>query len=558
MIGMCFPVSRRGQVVALACGIGLAAAALLAGMSRTACALTPDSPVVKEAVERGIRYLASPNAQDPRLGATALAGIALLKHRIDPKHPKIIEAVAAIEKTLGDRNPAKIRAEDSTIYSIGLSIIFLVELDHEKYRADIECMLAYLRLRQKEKKDGAWGYQKGHGHESTCDTSMTQYGVLSFWVAKEKGFNIPTECIESVAYWLVCTQDPEGGFGYQGHVGSIGALVQQSEVRPSMTAAGSGSLYICADMLDLIKQVDERDKPPSALKEVKSKDFKEKKLRVDLRQIRETQDRAGRWLEKHDKVTSDMPWLHYYLYALERCMAFRYLFEHREEEEPRWYTDGAEFLLKTQGQEGWWSGQCGQVPDTAFSVLFLKRSTGIIVKQALKYRDSTMVGGKGGIPKDLRMLDFRGGQAVSRAQMGTADKLLAALGKDMDKRDFDKLPELLADLPSDEIETLKDKYGDKIRQLVGAQSPEARLAVVKALGKTRDLDNVDTLIYALTDPDHRVVRAANDGLLHIRRASAAVVAAMTLPDTFTDDDRRSLIERWKTWFHSIRPDPNEP
>ena len=67
------------------------------------------------------------------------------------------------------------------------------------------------------------------------------------------------------------------------------------------------------------------------------------------------------------------------------------------------------------------------------------------------------------------------------------------------------------------MKTLTAKYGDKIRQLVGNKSPEARLAAVKALGKTRDLDNVETLIYALTDPDPRVVRAANEGLLRIRR-----------------------------------------
>ena len=43
------------------------------------------------------------------------------------------------------------------------------------------------------------------------------------------------------------TQDPSGGFGYQGTISpNVGALVDQTEIRPSMTAAGSGSLYICA------------------------------------------------------------------------------------------------------------------------------------------------------------------------------------------------------------------------------------------------------------------------------------------------------------------------
>ena len=56
-----------------------------------------------------------------------------------------------------------------------------------------------------------------------------------------------------MANWLLKTQDPSGGFGYQGNIApNAGALVAQSEIRPSMTAAGSGSLYICANLLGLI------------------------------------------------------------------------------------------------------------------------------------------------------------------------------------------------------------------------------------------------------------------------------------------------------------------
>ncbi len=75
------------------------------------------------------------------------------------------------------------------------------------------------------------------------------------------------------------------------------------------------------------------------------------------------------------------------------------------------------------------------------------------------------------------------------------------------------------------------------------------MAAVQALAKARDLDNVETLIYALTDPDYRVVRAANDGLLRIRRVPTIVV----LPDNFSEEDRRLLVERWKAWYQMIRP-----
>ena len=83
-----------------------------------------------------------------------------------------------------------------------------------------------------------------------------------------------------------------------------------------------------------------------------------------------------------------------------------------------------------------------------------------------------------------------------------------------------------------------------------AKSPEARLAAVSTLGKApRDLDNVETLIYALTDPDPRVVRAADEGLMRIRR----VTTGSTLPENFTEEDRRLFVERWKAWYQAIRP-----
>ena len=85
----------------------------------------------------------------------------------------------------------------------------------------------------------------------TGDTSMTQYGVLSSWEATQAGFTVPIESIEGVATWLLRTQDPSGGFGYQGNVGNGGGLVQQSDVKLSMTAAGLGSLCICASLLGL-------------------------------------------------------------------------------------------------------------------------------------------------------------------------------------------------------------------------------------------------------------------------------------------------------------------
>jgi len=549
---MRIPVFRHGQIAALAFRIGLAGASL-AIMPGSSFAVRPESPEVVAAIDKGVAFLGSPAAEDDRIGARSLQCYCLLKYaasdpahpKVDPTNPKIVAAVNRIQKALGNRDPAKLETGSLDIYSTGLAIIFLVEFDKEKYRPDIECLLASLRKRQKP--HGGWGYPE----RETGDTSMTQYGVLSSWVATKAGFAVPQESIESVATWLMRTQDPTGGFGYQGNVApNAGALVNQSEIKPSMTAAGSGSLYICADWLDLLNPKEKRKDLPTALKEVKSKDAlkdRPKTTKIDLRAIREAEALSKQWMAANTKIEG-IQWTHYYLYALERCMAFRDKFDHKDEPEPQWYNEGAAFLMKTQTESGSWNGQCGTVPDTAFSVLFLMRNTRKMAKTLELYGKSTMIGGRG-IPADTRnVLVKANGTLMARPLSSASDTLLAIIEK-QGGQEFDKSVALLADLPDSQLKALTTKYGDRIRDLVGNKSPEARLAAVLALGKTRDLDNVETLIYALTDPDPRVVRAANDGLLRMRRISTEA----SLPENFSEEDRRFLVEKWKAWYQSIRP-----
>ncbi len=545
---MRIPVFRHGTISVLTRRIGWAWL-FLAAISGRLLALTPSSPEVKEAIDRGVQFLASDGANDERFGAKALVGLVLLTHGEPHDHPKIVDAAAKIHAGLTERDPAKFNTSSWDVYSTGLAIIFLCDHDPAANREDIECLLKYLRWRQKP--HGGWGYLE----RETGDTSMTQYGVLSSWTASHAGFNVPQESIEAVATWLMKTQDPSGGFGYQGTIAKGNALEKQSEIRPSMTAAGSGSLFICASFLDLIEQTEKRKDLPTALKEIKSKEAikKEKeriKTRIDLRQIRETQSRAKDWMEANYKMPP-AEWPHYYLYALERCMSFRELFEHKAEKEPQWYDDGAEWLMKTQGKEGSWNGQCGAVPDTAFGVLFLMRSTKKKIEKALSFGEGTMIGGRG-IPKDTSEIEVRGGHIVARPLLGPAEKLLAALEKP-DGRDFDRSVELLQALPSDKVEDLTAKYGDKIRMLVNSNAMGARLAAVQALGKTRNLDNVETLIYALTDPSPQVVQAADQALLRIRRAPGT----SAISDSFSEEDRRLLIEKWKAWYQTIRPGAEE-
>ena len=71
----------------------------------------------------------------------------------------------------------------------------------------------------------------------------------------------------------------------------------------------------------------------------------------------------------------------------------------------------------------------------------------------------------------------------------------------------------------------------------------------KALYNTRDLDNVPTLIYALGDPDPRIVQKSRDALRLLSRK----VDGFGLPEEPTEGAKLEAIEKWKQWYLAIRP-----
>ena len=90
----------------------------------------------------------------------------------------------------------------------------------------------------------------------------------------------------------------------------------------------------------------------------------------------------------------------------------------------------------------------------------------------------------------------------------------------------------------------------RLRELVTNENFEARLAAVKTLGRARDLDNVPALIYALSDPDWRVVEAARDGLCFISRKFQGYGP----PPQPTEQQVQAARARWKEWYLAIRPE----
>ena len=79
------------------------------------------------------------------LGLSARDALALLKSGAEPTHPQVQEAARRCQQ----RAVADAKQMDEDIYSTGIAIIFLCELDPSKFATEIRTYLKSLELRQR-------------------------------------------------------------------------------------------------------------------------------------------------------------------------------------------------------------------------------------------------------------------------------------------------------------------------------------------------------------------------------------------------------------------------
>jgi hypothetical protein len=529
----------------------LVAAAVLAGSAPQASAFTADSPEVKKLIDKGTKFLET--ADDARLGGKCLIGMVFLKHGKKDDHPKVAAAVEACKVV------CKLAAADikEDVYSTGIAIIFLCDCDASKYRPEIVKLMESLEIRQRAA--GGWGYPAGSGaHGETGDTSMTQYAVLATWSAYRNGIDPSQNSVENVCNWLLRTQDPSGGFGYQGVDPGEGNYVRvaQSDVRNSLCAAGAGSLYICADLLrfkaiaDPAKQA-ESDLPPAL---VLVDDGKDKAVkgpvteRVPSKMMMRGLNDANGWMARNYKIDQGA-WNLYHLYALERYQSFRELAENLKDEEPKWYNDGVRHLTKTMSAKGTWESNSGEVIDTAFGVLFLMRSTKKTIQKTMKrFGHGQLTGGRG-LPTDASSVTVKHGRVVGSSIAGEIDDLVAVLEAG-EGSNFEYVANNVDEVKLSADEATRKQQIIRLRRLAAAGPFESRLVAVKMLARSRDFDSAPVLIYAMTDPDARIVREADAGL----RFMARRFGDSKLPDKLTNDAKKKAADAWTKWYVSIRPD----
>jgi hypothetical protein len=508
---------------------------------------SPESPEVRAILDRALAFLEKEGLSDERFGAEALAGLALLKAGHEPSHPVVQGALKRVRERIPRSETELLRSD--VVYSVSAATVFLCELDPVAYRREIQDLLTALRRLQKP--HGGWGYPAGQ-HQATGDTSMSQFATLAMWEAVRAGIPVPGSMITNVAVWFLRTQDPSGGWGYQGNVSPDWSPIPQTDVRHSLSTAALASLYMIADLANLRgqKRTEEENHLPPVVREVRRESpfgSGELQIKIDPKLLLIGIARGKAWQQANYRI--DPPRYHYYyLYALERMWTFREYLEGPAADAPPWYDQGVEFLARTQQQNGSWFHECGAVPDTAFGVLFLVRSMKKSVERVRSFGEGTLIGGRG-LPKNTSQVVVVGGQVIAKPELANLDKLLAALESEEADKQLELL-EILAELPPEEAARVGNTYGKKLLELAGSPSREAKIAAIRALGRSGAMEHVPVLIFALGDADPAVVQEARAALRRIARR----------PDDFgpregfSPEEQRQAIRAWKEWYLKIRPD----
>ena len=542
----------------VAFALGLAFCSVLA---YGAVGLTPDSPEVLAAVAKGVRYLNANGAQENRAGGKALIGLALIKAGADTDHPLIHAAVEEIRKNL---TAGKISFA-TPIYDIGISAMFLAELDPVLYENELKYLSEALKFTQQ--RPGGWGYLNNGAPDNNRggDMSMTQYAVMGAWSIYRNGGEISEPMMVSAGRWLLYVQAEDGAYAYTSTINASGQVTRDS-TRPSTTAAGMASVYVLRDLFEMnasrsIRPGSNDDfVPPKAFRKVRKE---QTSFGSNMREVRENlpqtdfqrvQGRGNDWLRQkfRDSLDKKTQYFCYYLYAMERYCTFREMAENLRDPSPAWYNDMAEYLMKIQDDSGSWSG-CGigaQV-DTAYAILVLRRSTKqSLAKGPATFDGGNMLGGRG-LPRTTDQLEVRDGQVVSLTELKSVNKLLEELDN---LADWDEEAEKrLADVTQTELKELLSQNQKKAIQLLRTGAPQTRLAAVDVLRNSGNVRFAPALIYALSDPDPIIAAAANTALLTLTRN----IKGESLPDSNAkdyDEKRKILIEKWKNWYKTIDPD----
>jgi hypothetical protein len=262
--------------------------------------------------------------------------------------------------------PEELRSRSEGVEKVGPRT--LVPGDKEWLERDVE----FLR---KNRIDNAWSYPTG---SILADNSNTQYALLGMKAAARCGVKVDKETWFDALQHFVSTQESQGpdvkllrteppkktsdapryyessaqarGWGY-------GGRATEERAYGSMTCVGIASLLLCDSEL---------------------RGYSKYTPKIAEETAHGIRDGLG-WMQANYSV-SEHPRkggmnFYYYLYALERAgvlSATPYIGGHD------WYFEGATILCDSQKPDGHWTSAqsvCGDLVDTCFALLFLRRAT---------------------------------------------------------------------------------------------------------------------------------------------------------------------------------------
>ena len=491
----------------------------------------PEDPQIQEMIKGGLRFIEA--NQTNLLGPRVMFGMAAYKGQIvtsagDPKKHVLIEkALAAINDNCTEAGLAN-SAGFEKMYASALACVFLLELDGEKYKNQIEVLLDHIHLRQQD--SGSWGYKE---YPTAGDTSQIQYIALAFWLARQQEFDIDNEACRMALKWLVDTQQGSGGWWYQQPPGVVptGDAQFGRRVRHSLVAAGLGSVYLFADMLKLTggsgngrlgpAKDEDLDLPPDVI-DITNEDDQSSKaedrralVSFDKGSLNRSIGMGNNWFKSN--FTADVEEFNlYYLYGFERYAALREYVEGSAGDVEDWYDQGVDRLMEIQNSEGGFSApgsEASPAIQTAFAVLFLTRSMSITIDDNA---ESIATGGK----------NFESGALLKE---GKDDKIISSkvnakissMLEMMENPDEDEMKLYEGALKGMKLdESSRSQQLAALRGLVKHEDARARLIGVKFLSRQRALDNVPAFIFALSDPEPKVAVEAHKALKFVSRKTS--------------------------------------
>lgn len=287
---------------------------------------------------------------EKNVGATALAGLALLEAGVPANDPAVVKAATIVRA-------ASTRLTET--YAQSLAVLFLDRFGGGREAETIRTVAGKLAAGH---FDGGWSYKAivaptpadpnlgGAAPDIVpADNSNTQFAVLALWVARKH--RAPVEAaLKAADTRFRRTQRADGSWGY-GTTTDPG----QDRSMPTMT---------CAGMLALAVGYGSSANKP---------DY----LNTTSRGVRDIADdpaivSALAFLTTHvGNEPMDHPQWMYYLWSLSRvCVALKVPTIGQHD----WYEWGANRLINSQFADGSWKTKYGTAIDTSMAIMFLKKT----------------------------------------------------------------------------------------------------------------------------------------------------------------------------------------